>query len=145
MFGGRSMTIGEKEDIKGQKQEAVATLKYLEENPGASRSDMVDKTKLKREIDRYDAVLAEGVPTNPRGANKDHMVARSKELAEKMQKNMPTREQMDHPARNPGAIRKHMIWSKNNEKNVLEYKEIMRRLEPDDPTATDVEKLRMEK
>jgi len=139
---GRSLSIGEREDLKGLKQEAVATLKHLEANPGTARSEMIDKGHLKREIDRYDGILAENSPSVPRGTNKDHMVARAKELAETLQKDMPTREQMDHPARNPGAIRKHMFWNKKNEKNVQEYKELQRRLEPDDPTATDVEKLR---
>ena len=142
---GRSLTIGEREDLKGQRQEAEATLKYLAENPGASRGDVVDKSILKREIDKYDAILAENSPNVPRGTNKDRMVARARELEGIMQKNLPSREQMDHPARNPGAIRKHMLWDKANAANIQEYKEIQRRLEPEDPTATDIEKLRREK
>jgi hypothetical protein len=139
------MTHGEKEDLAGLRQEAQSTLDHLEKNPGTSRSDMIDKARLKKEIAYYDGQIAAGTPQAFRGMNKDKMVARAKELADKMQVNMPTREQMDHPARNPGAVRKHMIWTKNNDGNIREYKELQRRLEPDDPTATDVEKLRKEK
>lgn len=143
--GGRSLTLGEREDLKGLRQEAEATLKHLSANPGTSRSDSIDKAKLKQEIDYYDGVLAEHSPTTPRGANKDKLWTRAKELEEQMKANMPTREEMDHPARRPGAVRKHMMWAKVNDPKVREYKELMRRLEPDDPTAMDVERLRREK
>lgn len=142
---GRSLSIGERDDIKGLKQEAEATLRHLEANPGTARDDSIDKSKLKREIEQYNNILSNNGPTEARGLNKDRMVARARELSEKLQINMPTREQMDHPARNPGAVRKHLIWSKNNEGMIREYKELQRRLEPDDPTATDLEKLRREK
>ena len=141
----RSMTMGERTDIVGLKKEAEATLKHLESNPGTARGDVIDRSKLKNEIRRYDDILHQGEPAAARGINKDRLVKRAEELREEMRKNMPTREQMDHPAKNPGAIQKHLKWAKLNDPKVREYKEIMRRLEPEDPTAMDVECLRREK
>ena len=143
--GRRSLTQGEITDLKGQKQEAESTLKYIESNPGANTSTPVDKSALKRQINKYDAILSEGAPPKVRGTNKDGMAKRAEELRGEMRKNMPTRDQMNHPATNPGAVQKHLKWTKLNDPKVREYKEIMRRLEPDDPTAMSVESLRKDK
>jgi len=141
----RSMTLGERTDIQGLKKETEANLRFLEENPGVSRGDSVSKDRMKKEIKRYDQILHEGAPVAPRGSNKDALVKEARQLEEQMRVNMPTREQMDHPAKNPGAIHKHLKWSKENDPRVRRYKEIQRRLEPEDPTAMDVEKLRRDK
>jgi hypothetical protein len=131
--------------MQGLKREAEATLKHLENNPETARGDEINKTKLKKEMAYYDKQIEQGRPKTPRGANKDALVKRAEELVELMKVKMPTRDQMDHPAKNPGAIRLHMNWVKENDARVREYKEIMRRLEPQDPTATDIEKFRREK
>ncbi len=140
----RSLTQGEIQDIKGQKSESEATLRYLEQNPGASRQDSVDKARLQREIQHYDGVLQQGTPKTPRGVNKDAMVKEAQELEVRIKTGIPTRAEMDHPAKHPGAIHKHLNWSKRTDTDVRRYKEIQRRLHPEDPTATDVERFRAE-
>lgn len=139
----RSMTIGERQDITGLKKDAEANLKFVADNPGVKRG--VDTSRLQKEVAHYDKVLQEGTPVTPRGVNKDNMRKEARDLEAQMQKGMPTRDQMDHPANNPGAVHKHLKWSKENDSRVRKYKEIQRRLEPDDPTAMDIEKLRREK
>lgn len=40
------------------------------------------------------------------------------------------------------SVSRQMAWNKKNETKVREYKNIMRHLMPDDPSATDIEKYR---
>ena len=139
----RSLSVGERDGIKELKQEAVATLKHAENNPGATRS--IDKERLEKEISNYDRIIADGTPKTPYGKQKDELHSRADVLAEEIQKGMPSRDQMDHPAKNPGAVRKHINWSKVNDPKIREYREIMKRLEPHDPTAGDIERFRRSK
>lgn len=141
----RSLTHGEIQDITMQKQEAEATLKHLAANPGTARQDTIDKTRLQKEAKYLDRVLQENSPKVPRGTNRDSMVKEAGEIAQRIKINLPTRAEMDSPAKHPGAVHKHLKWLKNNETDVRRYKEIMRRVEPNDPTATDIEKMRKEK
>lgn len=141
----RPLSGGEIQDIQQQKAEAEASLKYATENQAGGAGGAIDKNKLKAEINRYDAILNSGAPKKVSGIQKDAMVKESQRLAEEMQKNMPTKEEMDHPARNPGAVQKHLKWEQRNLKNIQDYKTIMRTLEPDDPTNTNIDRLRKEK
>ena len=141
----RSMTSAELDDIRGMKQEAEATLKHVETHNVGGAGEAIDKGRIRQEIARYDAIINAGSPKVARGLSKDRMVAEAKELEAAMQKNMPSRFEMDHPERNPGAVQKHLKWEKRNMANIPRYKEIMRTLEPDDPTATNIDRLRNEK
>ena len=141
----RPMSPGEIQDIMGQKQEAEASLRYATENQIGGAGAAIDKNKLKAEINRYDAILNAGAPKRVSGTQKDAMVAEAARLAGEMQKNMPTKDEMDHPAKNPGAVQKHLKWEGRNLKNIQDYKTIMRTLEPDDPTNTNIDRLRKEK
>jgi hypothetical protein len=143
----RPMSPGELQDIQGQKAEAEASLKYATENQAGGGGGAIDKNKLKAEINRYDAILNAGAPKRVSGTQKDAMVAEAARLAGEMQKNMPTQDEMDHPGnpRNAGAVQKHLKWEQRNLKNIQDYKTIMRTLEPDDPTNTNIDRLRKEK
>lgn len=138
----RSMTMGELQDIKGQKAEAEASLKYATENVVGGAGGAIDKNKLKAEISRYDAILNAGAVPKVSGVKKDDLAKEAKRLAEEMQVNMPTQDEMDHPAKNPGAVQKHLKWGERNIDRIQQYKQIMRLLEPDDPTNTNIDKLR---
>jgi hypothetical protein len=138
----RPMSPGELQDIQGQKAEAEASLKYATENQIGGGGGGIDKNKLKAEINRYDAILHAGAPKRVSGTQKDAMVAEAARLAGEMQKNMPSQDEMDHPAKNPGAVQKHLKWEQRNLKNIQDYKTIMRTLEPDDPTNTNIDRLR---
>jgi hypothetical protein len=139
------MTIGERQDIAGLKAEAEATLRHAEEHNLGGQGAMIDKGRLKAEINRYDQILHEGAPQKVRGGSKDKLAKEAESLQHEMQKYMPTREEMNHPERNPGAVQKHIQWEERNKKNIHRYKEVMRTLEPHDPTATSIDKLRRDK
>lgn len=141
----RSLTLGEKADLLSQKQEAEAQLKELETYGQGTAAEAIDKTKLKKEAERLGNYVDEHSVPNVRGVGKDRLAQEAEVLKGEFMKNLPTRYEMDHPARCPGAVHKHLKWSQKNEPAVRRYKEIMRTIEPDDPTAGDIEKLRMEK
>jgi len=141
----RSLTLGERQDIVGQKAEAEASLRYAEENQVGGAGGAIDKNKLKAEINRYDAILHEGTPARISGMKKDALIKEAEGLANEMRKNMPTQDEMDHPSKNPGAVQKHIKWGDRNVQNIKRYKEIMRQVEPDDPTNTNIDRLRREK
>jgi len=139
------MSVSELQDIAGMKQEAEATLKHVTEHQVSGAGEMIDKGKLKAEIARYDAILHEGAPVKVGAIRRDALSKEAAEIRAEMEKGMPTRDEMDHPARNPGAVHKHMNWEKRNLKNIERFREIQRTLEPEDPTATNYDKFRKEK
>ena len=141
----RILTEGEKKDIMGQRQEIQTTLNEVKQYGRGTGAEQIDTAQLQKKIDHYDKVLEDGSAPRVRGAHKDSMAKRAEELATTIQQGMPTRFEMDHPSKAPGAVHKHMMWDKRNKANIKEFKNIQRTLEPNDPTATDVERFRKEK
>ena len=141
----RSLTQGEIAGMQGEVKEIDATLKYLEDNPGTSRRDSIDVNALKKQKAYFEKVIDEGKPRTPRGIGKDNLAQEARAIEKKIREGMPTRAEMDHPADHPGAIHKHMHWKNRYDSDIRRYKEIQRKLEPHDPTATDIEKLRRNK
>jgi hypothetical protein len=141
----QTLGVGEIAGLKDEMKEIGATLKYLDENPQASRGQEVNKSGLIKRAEHLQRCIDEGTPKEVRGINKDKIAERAKVLESEMQENMPTRQEMDHPGTNPGAIAKHMKWLQRNDARVREYKEIQRSLNPDDPAGTSIERLRREK
>jgi hypothetical protein len=56
---------------------------------------------------------------------------------------MPTRDEMNHPAKNPGAVRKHMRWDVRNKPLIERFRTIQRLINPDEPES--IENLRKDK
>jgi len=139
------LSQGERESIVGLKQEAESNLREAKQYGAGTQATGIDQSKIVAEIKHYDKVLAEGTAPKVRGSVKDEMRAEVKELQAKLQAGLPTRYEMDNPGRCPGAVHKHLNWMKRNDSNVARFREIQRTLEPDDPTATDIERLRTEK
>ena len=141
----RPMSAGEIQDIRGQKQEAEASLRYATENQVGGAGGAIDKNKLKAEINRYDAILHQGTPKKVSGMQKDAMVKEVERIKAEMQVNMPTQYEMDHPAKCPGAVQKHMKWDERNRENIQKFKTLQRQIDPDNPTNTNYDLLRREK
>lgn len=140
----KMLTQSEVAGLQDMKKDAQAQLKEIEQYGAGTPGAAVDRAKIQKEIAYIDKTLEEGAVPTVRGANKDRLVLEAAELEIKLKEGLPTRYEMDHPARCPGAVHKHLNWAKRNEANVLRYKEIQRILHPEDPTATDIEKLREE-
>ena len=134
------LSYSERQGLEDAKKEAVAVLKESQE-PGVSRG--VDQSAIKREIAHLDREIHEGTAPNIRGASKDRLASRSQELKAKIEAGMPSRFEMDHPAKSPGAVQKHMRWSQRNKEAIKEYKQIQRNLNPDAPV--NIESFRKDK
>lgn len=132
--GKRILTYSERMQLQEQKKDAESLVKEATE-PGRSRG--VDVSKVKAEIAYLDQEIHNGTAGNIRAATKDKMAARAKELEKEIKTGMPTRLEMTYPAKNPGAVGKHMAWSSRNKENIKEYKEIQRQLNPDAPVNVD--------
>jgi len=128
------------EGLEDEKRELEST---LYESDGYGSSEQVDKGKLKSEINRLGAAIHHGTPSQIRAVEKDKLVKEEKELEVVISEGMPTWHEMHQPTKNPGAVRKHIAWSKRNIANIDRYKQIQRILRPLEPKSIEV--LRKEK
>jgi len=115
----------------------------LQESEGAgigTAAEQLDKSMIKRQIRRFDRVLEEATPGRLTGQQKDALSKREKELIDKFQEGLPTRYEMDHPAKCPGAVKKHQRWSSTNKHLISEWRNIQRTLRPGEEIS--IEQLR---
>jgi len=133
-------------ELQGLKQELNETkniLKVAEDyGHGTKASEMLDKGELRRSIKKYDAMIEKYSPKALRGKSKDKVVARAKELGTFIRDGMPTQSEMMDIGKNPGVPWKNLKWEKEKAQAINEWKQYQRRLEPGDPTASTVERLR---
>ena len=137
------LSYSERQAIGDEKKELESVLREKQDYGHGTTASNIDEGALKRQVSRLDQVLAEGAVPRVSGSNKDRMASRSREIEEILKIGMPTRYEMDHPAKSPGAVRKHMSWDARNRANIEEYKQIQRTLNPDAPV--NIEELRREK
>lgn len=113
----------------------------------------LDKGEIVKQMNQAQKTLERGTPDHPQGIEKDRKCLRAKELREFILKEMPTRDEMMgvrkrnseggyYQEAEPRAIDKQIAWMKGTAEAVREYKTIMRELEPDDPDACNIDKLR---
>lgn len=138
------LSVGEIQNIKDERNELQHTLKE-QEGYGEGTGRKVDESAIKNQIRRYDAAIEQASAPKVSGKDKDAMAARAKELEEQFLLNMPTRYEMNHPARCPGAVKKHMAWLGRNENTgaIDEYRQIQRILSPGEELS--IERLRKDK
>lgn len=133
------LSYSERVALEDQKKMAEGALKEAEA-PGTTHGGEIDKGRLKAEIDHLGKALHDGQAPRLTGNKKDSLAKEANDLASQIKEGMPTREEMNHPARNPGAIHKHMNWDKRNAEKIARFKHIQRSLNPDAPI--NVESLR---
>ena len=140
------LSASERQGLEDDKRELETALKDAESGEyGKGTKASVDTDAIKREISRIDHALDDGKAPKLSDTKKDELVKEAQALKERFMQGMPTRFEMDHPSRCPGAVHKHLNWDKRTAADRNRYKEIMKILDPDDPTATDIEKFRLEK
>lgn len=133
------LSVSEKETLKQEANELRAGLREMDaEQFGAGTKHTVDKAKLRRQAEHLEAAIKEGEAGSLRGAAKDKVYKHSKELAEKIKEGMLSTKEMT----NPGNALHHLQWEKKNAKAIHEWKQAQRRLEPNDPGASNIERLR---
>ena len=146
--GKQILSQSELDGLKEEKRELEAALKDAESGEygkGTRAAGAVDTAAMKRQIARLDKAIHDGQAPKVSGIEKDDLIKEANEIRERLKIGLPTRFEMDHPAKAPGAVGKHLNWQARNAKDIKRYREIMQTIEPDDPTATDIEKLRLEK
>ncbi|MHA1949987.1 MAG: hypothetical protein ACW987_08950 [Candidatus Thorarchaeota archaeon] len=134
------LSVSEKEALLDQKRELEDTLREAENFGQGTAAEQLDKNNLKRQIARIDDEIEARSVSDPRGKTKDNLHKEVDELAEKLKEGLPTRYEMDHPAKCPGAVRKHMGWLDRNDEHIKRWRYIQRVLNPDSPRS--IEELR---
>jgi len=122
------LSVTELDNLKSEKKDLEHALKEAEGYGAGTAGEQMDKAKIKAQIAHYDREIEAGTPTKVRGKTIDSLVREAKELEERFKKGLPTRYEMAHPAKCPGAVRKHMKWLNENEKPgyVDRWREIQR-------------------
>jgi hypothetical protein len=133
----------EKDVLTGQRSDLVTQLKDLNEFGTGTAAAQIDKGAIQRQINRIDQTIAEREPPKISGTRKDELLKEAEQIKEQLRVGMPTREEMAHPAKNPGAVRKHMRWDVKNRLLIERFRTIQLLVNSDDPES--VENLRKEK
>ncbi len=141
---GKSFLSKTEEDVlKDRQKELQDNLKEKRISGIGTAAEQIDEGKIKSEIKHISKVLEDGKVPIFKGSEKDKAVAELRILEEKLSEGLPTKEEMNHPAKNPGAVRKHMGWLNRNNANIERYRTLQRILNPEDPRS--IENLRKEK
>ncbi len=135
---------GEIENLKEEKRELENALRESE-GYGSGTGRDINRGAIQNQIKKLDNAIDMGTPGKIPGRTKDQLAARAKELETQFEQGMPTRDEMSRPGKNPGAVKKHMMWLKRNEFNgsVDEYRQIQRTLNPGEELS--IERLRKDK
>ena len=129
--GKKILSVSERMVLEDEKREAENLKKLAQSDPGFKRS--VDTGALDSRIAHMDKELYDSKAPRMTAVKKDATYNELKELESKLKEGMPSREEMAHSGRHPGAITKHMKWCRDNKENIKKYKEVARRLEPEAP------------
>lgn len=109
---------------------------------GKNGAQLQDASSARKQLRNIGKILHEQAPKELVGKEKDVALKRIEILKGKIQKNMPSKEEMRKcPS---GAIAKHTNWEKATKSDVNEYKELMLKTNygTDDAEIASIEKLR---
>jgi len=139
------LSQSEVENLKDERAELKQTLREAEGFGIGTAGANIDKAKINAQIAHYDREIENATPKRMTGKMKDSLAREAKQLEEQFKKGMPTKYEMDHPAKCPGAVRKHMKWLNENERPgyIERYRQIQRIINPGEELS--VEALRKEK
>ena len=133
------LSNSEEKELLDEKKELEAV---IGESGDKDRARGVDTAQIQMRIRKIDSELEKRAVEEVSGKNKDKYFREERELEEKIIIGMPTRYEMEHPHKCPGAVRKHMAWDARNKKLIYRYVEIQKILRPDEPKS--IEELRSE-
>ena len=136
------MSTNEIEELQSQRQDLEQSLR---DGQGFGDEGRVNEGAIKKEIAFISQKIVEGTPGKLTDKQKDSLVREEAQLEEKFLVGLPSKYEMDHPAKCPGAVRKHMKWLSNNEATgaVARYRQIQRTLRPGEEKS--IESLRKDR
>ena len=127
--------------LEDERKELESTIRESEDK---DRAIGVDVSQLRNRSNQINRALESRVVEEVRGVSKDKLIREEREIEDFLvSSGMPTQYEMDHPARCPGAVRKHLKWLDRTRKAVSRYVEIQKILRPEEPKS--VEALRKDK
>lgn len=137
------MSVNKIATLQDERAELQESLKEAEGFGSGTRGENLDRTMIKRQISRLDLAIEEAKPGRLTGAQKDAMSKRIEELKEIFKVGLPSKYEMDHPGKCPGAVRKHMKWLTVNKHTIEEWRNLQRLLNSGEEES--IESLRKEK
>jgi hypothetical protein len=120
-----------------ERRELEDTLREAESFGKGSAAEQIDKENIRRQIRDIDNTVDHLSPGRIVGKQKDSLIREAKNLEEFIKQGMPTKYEMDHPAKCPGAVRKHMAWDARTKEAVRRYRYIQRVLCPEAPQSIE--------
>jgi hypothetical protein len=114
-------------------------------NPDGLATEMQHKGKVQESIQAKQKALAKDEDLIAKGEEKDRVYRRIKELETKLKQHMPSRNEMWQKLGTDGstdAVKKNRYFHKTFAKEIQELVNLKRRLEPDDPNAGSLERIR---
>lgn len=141
----KALSVTELAGLESEKRELEGSLKQAEGYGEGTPGSQLDKGKIQAEIRHYENEIQAGTPGRLQAKTKDSLYREEKELESRFMEGQPTRYEMAHPGRCPGAVRKHLKWLERNEQSgaVARYREIQRSLRPGEERS--IEDLRKDK
>lgn len=133
----------ERDVLDEQKKDLETQLKDIKEFGAGTPASQMDAGAIQKQIKRIDRVIEEREPPKVSGSRKDELYKECEKIREILVQGMPTKYEMDHPAKCPGAVRKHLNWLRKNTQLIERHRTIQRLINPDEPLS--VEDLRKEK
>ena len=130
---GKAALLDEKHDLED-------TLREAETYGTGTAAEQLDKDGLRRQIRSIDNTVEALSPGQVRGKTRDSLIREIKNLAEHLKKGLPTKYEMDHPAKCPGAVRKHMGWDARNKDAIKRWRYLQNIINPEAPES--IEELR---
>ena len=144
-----------KEQVAEAKKRISDAEKLLKDDRAWVRSKITDEAEIRKEIAKDQKLIADHSPRKLRGEKSNKAYKEAKLLAEKIKKAMPRVSEyyQRQPKDSDGhskvsdfdrAVRQQMEFQTNPEikQAIIRYKNIMRRIDPDHPTITNIEALR---
>ena len=131
------------ETLRDEQRDIQNSINEAKSADGSSRAGAIDVNKLQGKVNHIEKSIQDRTPEQARGKAKDSLHREEIEIEDRLTIGMPTRYEMDHPARCPGAVRKHLAWLKRNNPLIERYVEIQKILRPEEPNS--IEALRKDK
>ena len=143
---------------------SISARKEIEDNIRYEQNNLKqrviqDRQQSQKNLIQWEKCLSQNAPERLSSEAENAMWKRAKQLKDEFTVGMLSKDEL-HPVKqfvndgvvsvsvddsklnNVHSVTKELAWLKNNEQKVREYKNIMRHLCPDDPSAADIEKWR---
>lgn len=142
------LTPGDRERFEDQKADLESQLAAIKGKETAA-AEAIDESVVRRNLAKTTAILEKDVELEARGRQKDSLAREAKALEEELKANMPSKNEM-WPTRmgtpeSEKCVQKQMRFERQFGDKARRWKDIQRRLEPDNPYAGSLDRIRPER